>query len=937
MAAGPVDLPPPNTAAEAKSSPQTGLLSQTASFATSQLAALTAFFGAIAAAYLSFQKLQSGLGLSVPLCVALVTILLALLFFSHTLPTLLERRRKNRLAEVTGSTKPGYFQLAVREDEAAFQRADGKQDEVLRWLQRTPAHVLYLTGSSGAGKSSLLAAWVLPKLDREGVKVIRLRGYQNPARALEDELKRPGAIWKRNPPDTTDLNALFEEARQRVQPSRILVVFDQFEEFLILQEEQQRARFVEFLTAQATLRETRSAILLVFRAEYDGFVQDLNLPAPIPGQNLQKVSAFTQRAAQDFLLGSGRQIQPQLLADVLREAAEIEETKGLIRPVTLNLCGLVLARFATGLPHAFRPGRLIRGFVHESVFQKDVREASPILLPKLISQQGTKQPLAVEDLARGTSLSPRQAQGVMFKLGDPERGIVHALDPEYRMWEISHDFLVPMINSMLVQWRVSLWRKVRPWLPLGYVAVLLIALFVVPRLIPDPISELNKMHWQTRLVDANNPKDAKLAKNGDKYLLTFNSVPPPESLRFLKRIPGPFAVKLTGIQSFDKVHFGAWAGLTNLTALGLDFTAGFEDISAAKDLLHVTIFEPSLMFEFTDADLGNLPPSLASFELLSSEVTDAGLKALPRSLTSLVLYSENITDAGIGGLPRSLTSLDLGPEVLISDEGLKALPRSLTSFSFQNAQLITDARLKDLPPSLESFDVRYGVQITDAGYKDLPRSLTSLHLEKDVRITDAGLKDLPRSLASLELNAEGSQITDAGVKDLPKSLTSLDFGDGAGAKITDLGLKDLPKSLTSLDLKYDRQITDAGLKDLPRSLTSLNLQHDDKITDAGLQDLPRSLTSLDLSFCRQITDVGLKDMPRSLTELNLSSDPNITDAGLKDLPKSLTTLNLGYDPKITDAGLKELPPSLTSLHLVSDDKITNAGIKNLPSGVNVDR
>jgi hypothetical protein len=836
------------------------------------------------------------------------------LFFSHTLPTLLERRRKNRLAEVTGSTRPGYFQLAVREDEAAFQRADGKHEEVLRWLQHTPANVLYLTGSSGAGKSSLLAAWILPKLEREGVKVIRLRGYQDPARALEDELKRPGAIWKRNPPDTTDLNALFEEARQRVQPSRILVVFDQFEEFLILQEEQQRARFVEFLTVQATLRETRSAILLVFRAEYDGFVQDLNLPVPIPGQNLQKVSAFTQRAAQDFLLGSGLQIQPQLLADVLREAAEVEETKGLIRPVTLNLCGLVLARFATGLPHAFRPGRLIRGFVHESVFQNDVREASPILLPKLISQQGTKQPQAVEDLARGTSLSPRQSQGVMFKLGDPERGIVHALDPEYTMWEISHDFLVPMINSMLAQWRVSLWRKMRPWLPLGYVAVLLIALFVVPRLIPDPISELNKVHWQTRLVDANNPKDAKLAKNGDKYLLTFNSVPPPESLRFLKRIPGPFAVKLTGIQSFDKVHFGAWAGLTKLTALGLESDAGFEDISAAKDLLHVTMFEPPLGFEFTDADLGNLPPSLASFELLSPQVTDAGLKALPRSLTSLVLYSENITDAGIGHLPRSLTSLDLGPEVLISDEGLKALPGSLTSFSFQNAQLITDAGLKYLPPSLKSFEINHGVQITDAGYKDLPRSLTSL-----------------------AFNARDTQITDAGVKDLPKSLTSLDFGSGAGAQITDQGLKDLPRSLTSLDLIEDRQITDAGLKDLPRSLTSLNLQHDDKITDAGLQDLPRSLTSLDLSFCRQITDVGLKDLPRSLTELNLSSDPNITDVRLKYLPKSLTTLNLGYDPKITDAGLKELPPSLTSLHLVSDDEITNAGIKNLPSGVNVDR
>ncbi len=65
--------------------------------------------------------------------------------------------------------------------------------------------------------------------------------------------------------------------------------------------------------------------------------------------------------------------------------SDAQRAKGLIRPVTLNLCGLVLARFATGLPHSFRPGRLIRGFVQESIFQKEISEASPILLPKLIS------------------------------------------------------------------------------------------------------------------------------------------------------------------------------------------------------------------------------------------------------------------------------------------------------------------------------------------------------------------------------------------------------------------------------------------------------------------------------------------------------------------------------------------------------------------------
>jgi hypothetical protein len=179
----------------------------------------------------------------------LVGVLLALFFFGHTLPILREKRRKARLAQIEGLAPPGYFQLAQREDEEAYQRADGKHDEVLKWLRQQPGRVLYLTGSSGTGKSSLLTAWVLPKLEREGVKVIRLRGYQDPAHVLEEELKRPGVIRERNPPGTTNLNILFEEARQRVQPAQILVVFDQFEEFLILQAEQQQARFVEFLSA----------------------------------------------------------------------------------------------------------------------------------------------------------------------------------------------------------------------------------------------------------------------------------------------------------------------------------------------------------------------------------------------------------------------------------------------------------------------------------------------------------------------------------------------------------------------------------------------------------------------------------------------------------------------------------------------------------------
>jgi hypothetical protein len=201
MSTGSGDLPPRGKESGSGTSPQGSLLALTAAVGTSQLTAITAFMAALGAGSIGFQKLQTSLELSPLWCAALVTALLALLFFSHTLPTLLDKRRKLKLSLITGATPPDYFQLSAREDEEKFQRADGKHNEVFKWLRQPPGRVLYLTGSSGTGKSSLLTAWVLPKLDREGVKVIRLRGYQDPAQALEDELKRPGAIWKRNTPE----------------------------------------------------------------------------------------------------------------------------------------------------------------------------------------------------------------------------------------------------------------------------------------------------------------------------------------------------------------------------------------------------------------------------------------------------------------------------------------------------------------------------------------------------------------------------------------------------------------------------------------------------------------------------------------------------------------------------------------------------------------
>ena len=181
------------------------------------------------------------------------------------------------------------------------------------------------------------------------------------------------------------------------------------------------------------------------------------------------------------------------MGDVLREAAEIEQTKGLVRPITINLCGLVLGRFATGLPRGFRPGQLIRGFLQESVFLASIRDVAPLVVPHLISGYVTKRPRSVEELANETTVDAAEVRGCLRILRQRERAIVRPLDEEQKTWEISHDFLVPLLDSIVARWRVSLWRKTRPWLPWVVAACMVVTVVADMNWRKDAILELTEM------------------------------------------------------------------------------------------------------------------------------------------------------------------------------------------------------------------------------------------------------------------------------------------------------------------------------------------------------------------------------------------------------------------------------------------------------------
>ncbi len=134
---------------------------------------------------------------------------------------------------------------------------------------------------------------------------------------------------------------------------------------------------------------------------------------------------------------SGLTVNPDLMRAVLREAAEIEQTIGLIdKPVRLGA-----GPFSGGLPRRFRGG-LIRGFLRESLSLPEVRDVAGKLIPQLITDNVTKRPRTIADLAQATLLATSTVRACLRRLGESDRAIVRPLDQQQETWEISHDFLV---------------------------------------------------------------------------------------------------------------------------------------------------------------------------------------------------------------------------------------------------------------------------------------------------------------------------------------------------------------------------------------------------------------------------------------------------------------------------------------------------------------
>jgi hypothetical protein len=357
-----------------------------------------------------------------------------------------DRHVLKELAVKTGVEQTGYFRIGpyqdTDKDRAKFNRPDGAEEKVLDWIKKSTQVPLYLTGDSGSGKSSLLNAFVLPKLRQHGWTVVEARAWQDPQGELRAALL---PVPRRAKAGERGLREIVEEAAKRA-PDRLLIVLDQFEEFVILADKERQQEFAAFVSELKTRPIKDLTLLLVLRSDYQMLLEEIGLPALRSGENLFQVARFHLSAAKTFMDRSGLDLQPAALDHLLTSGAKLDDTPGLLRPITLNVIGYVLAS-GKAVAASLNADTLVRQYIERTLEQSSIRELAPRMLEQMVTEQGTKQPRSEQDLAAKAGLRPAEVRAVLNGLSDA--GLARTLDRVSGVWELSHDFIARAVARFL--------------------------------------------------------------------------------------------------------------------------------------------------------------------------------------------------------------------------------------------------------------------------------------------------------------------------------------------------------------------------------------------------------------------------------------------------------------------------------------------------------
>ncbi len=341
-------------------------------------------------------------------------------------------------------------------DEAVFF---GRRPEIQKLSSLIHAHRLTLLyGASGTGKTSLLLAGAVPRLERAEppYEPVYVRAFEDPALAIRRAVRRrlPGAGL----PQDSSLVDYLDAATQALERT-LVIILDQFEEFFIRLSPEFRAAFIAELGALVDAHDLPVKVVLSLREDWLASVEEIEkripevfrikmrlLPltrdqacqavtAPAERLGVSYEPALVDRLLDDLMGGGGAAVMPpqlQLVCDALYDGLGPGERR-------ISLAAYEGLGGARGVLRQYLEDELAR-------LGGDDRALARAALEELVTSQGTKAVKGGDELAVALGVDAAEVEPVLDKLVRARllRPVERA-EGAARAYELAHEYLIAEI------------------------------------------------------------------------------------------------------------------------------------------------------------------------------------------------------------------------------------------------------------------------------------------------------------------------------------------------------------------------------------------------------------------------------------------------------------------------------------------------------------
>lgn len=344
------------------------------------------------------------------------------------------------------------------DDAALFYGRARAKEALMHRLERGRLTVLH--AASGAGKTSLLKASIMPELLARGHVPLWLRPHRTPVvqeikNQLLPQLPHISVV------DESSLHGLLTKATDLLGGKYLVILVDQFEEVFDNQEPKQRVEFFEQLARCLKDATLRVRWVLALRGEYFTRLSTFPEDAGNPFANEYALQPLTPEEAEQVIVEPARTrgidydppVVKRILADLDREGVEPPQLQLVCWTLfdSLEPNQKIIGEEMYGEGGA----RLILQDYLGRVIERDIlpeqREAAWFILEALVTSQGRRQQrthreLKAESETHGidaemvAGLLPQLARSRLVR---PLEGPQVSTDPAY---ELTHDYLVGRIH-----------------------------------------------------------------------------------------------------------------------------------------------------------------------------------------------------------------------------------------------------------------------------------------------------------------------------------------------------------------------------------------------------------------------------------------------------------------------------------------------------------